>query len=221
MADEVKQEPKPGEKRITDIQAVSQPTAGTMTFAAEGIEGSKYASRYPHVPSDASGVTLGRGYDMKTKSITQIKTDLMAAGLTEEDAKKFELAAGLSGAAAKKFITDNNLEDFSITPLQQASLFDASYTFESDEVKRLCTKKDVEATYGKCDWDKLNSFIKEMLIDMKFRGDYTPEARKLLQKHVSDNNLEEFKKVMIDEKNWTNVPKDRFDRRVEYLKNAK
>lgn len=41
-----------------------------MTFDQEGLEnpGKKYHSRVPHVPSSSSGVTIGRGYDMKYKT---------------------------------------------------------------------------------------------------------------------------------------------------------
>ena len=129
--------------RLTDIQPLILPKEGLMTFNSEGLEGSTYASRYPHTPSNNSGLTLGRGYDMSLKSTTQIKRD------------------------------------------------------------------------------KLNPFIKEMLIDLKFRGDYTPTAREFLQKHVAQNNLEEFKKAMLNQNNWKGVPADRFKRRSDFIKAAK
>ena len=129
-------------------------------------------------------------------------------------------SVGKSGSGAKAFIKDNKLENFSLTPHQQAELFNRSYATESGETKRICTKSDVEAKYGECDWDKLNNSIKEVLIDLKFRGDYTPNARKLLQKFVAQNDLAGFAAVIIDQSNWVHVPADRFDRRKKFMQAA-
>lgn len=96
-------------------------------------------------------------------------------------------------------------------------MFEISFDREAAEVKRICTKKDVQAKYGKCDWDKLNPAIKEILVDLKFRGDYTPNTRKLLQKHVADNNLEELAKVIQNEDNWKKVPANRFKSRSKFI----
>jgi hypothetical protein len=218
--------PKPGEKKVTDFQAVAFPSAavvgtgGLFTFSNEGLEGTRYASRYPSVPDDNSGVTLGRGYDMKGKNALQIKTDLMAAGLSEEDAKKFEGAASQKGPDAVAFITSNGLLDFSITPLQQAKSFEDIYAKKRDDTERLCTKDDVQVKYGKCDWNKLHPAIRDILTDMNFRGEYAGEQREIVQALVTSNDLPAFAAVMSDQTKWKNVPQDRFDKRVEYLKKA-
>jgi hypothetical protein len=72
-------------------------------------------------------------------------------------------------------------------------------------------------TYGKTDWDTLNPILKEVLVDLKFRGDYTPASRKLIQSFVAKNDFESFKSVLQNKKNWPNVPEDRFERRSKYL----
>ena len=42
---------------------------GQITFDAEGQEQrGKYFSRSPHVPGPASGITIGRGYDLGSRS---------------------------------------------------------------------------------------------------------------------------------------------------------
>ena len=126
----------------------------------------------------------------------------------------------MSGEAARKFITDNKLEEVSLTPQQQSQLFDRSFRTEANEAKRLCTKKDVQAQYGACKWDDLDPAISDIVVDLKYRGDYTPGARAVLQKAIVENDLAEFTKQMGDIKNWANVPKDRFDRRKALLDGA-
>ena len=197
------------------------PTFGIVTWESEGTEGGRYHSRKLHVPSSSSGLTVGRGYDMRRKSASKISTDLTSVGIDAKDSAKLKLSAGLFGEAASQFIIDNDLLDFQISADAQKSLFKISYDHESAEVKRICEKADVVLAYGKTDWTKLNSSIKDITIDLKFRGDYTGASRKNIQKTIADNDLEAFKKVMLDKTKWPNVPEDRFNRRKKYLENAK
>jgi len=196
------------------------PDRGRVTWDAEGTEGGFFHSRKPKVPSDASGVTIGRGYDMSAKLPGKIIGDLTAAGVPKEMAEKLSQAAGLVGADAEKYLTDNKLSDVEITVVAQKSLFEITYRDEAAEAKRLASKQDVVAKYGKCDWDKLDPAIEQMLVDLKFRGDYTGGARALIQSAVVANDLEAFAKAMSEKSNWPNVPKDRFDRRVRFLDDA-
>ncbi len=196
------------------------PDRGTVTFDSEGQEGGKYHSRTLHVPSDASGLTIGRGYDMKYKLAGTIVTDLMSAGVDREDAKKVSGAAGLSGDKAKKFITDNKLNKFEITELTQKILFDITFKSEAAEAQRLCQKEDVQDKYGICNWSKLNPAIQEIVVDLKYRGDYTGTSRAFLQKLIVANDLEGFAKALSNISNWKNVPTDRFNRRTAFLAKA-
>lgn len=197
-----------------------KPAKGQLTFDHEGAEGGKWHSRKLHVPSDASGLTIGRGYDMKNRTENQILTDLTLCGVSQEDAKKVSKAASLSGAAARKFITDNKLESFEIDSATQVKLFDISYAREAKEVDRLSSKDDVVEAYGSVDWTKTDPAIRELVIDLKFRGDYDGRARRLIQKHIVDNDVEALAKVMGESGNWKNVPKDRFDARKKFIQDA-
>ncbi|MFK5949485.1 MAG: hypothetical protein QM500_12035 [Methylococcales bacterium] len=137
-----------------------QPLVGKVTFESEGAEGGPYHSRKLHVPSLTSGLTIGRGYDMKTKSALKINQDLISAGLAKNDVALLSKASGLFGATAKAFIVTHKLRAFEITQQAQVKLFSISYKEEEAETIRLCTKLDVEAKYGKCNWMTLNSTIK-------------------------------------------------------------
>lgn len=61
-----------------------------------------------HHPSDASGVTLGAGYDMKGKFDSQIKADLIAVGVDAKTAEAVSDATGRYGARADDFCRDNH-----------------------------------------------------------------------------------------------------------------
>ena len=90
-------------------------TKGLLTYEAEGSEGGSYHSRKLHVPSLNSGLTLGRGYDMKEKSCQKIKGDLIKAGVTPETANTLSAASGFYGQSAEQFIQDHQLSKIEIS----------------------------------------------------------------------------------------------------------
>lgn len=189
------------------------PSEGRLTFAAEGQEGGPFHSRRFHVPSASSGLTIGRGYDMKLRSKSEVRDDLSGAGLEPAMAALISQAAGMKGEQAEEFIEENGLEDFEITADVQSLLFEIEYARKVADTRRLATKADVTRAYGATDWDALDPTIKEVLVDLRFRGDYTPGCRKFLQVHVANNDLPAFAEELGDRSRWPNVPQDRFERR--------
>jgi len=89
-----------------------EPDRGEVTWKSEGTEGGKHHSRRLHVPTDSSGLTLGRGYDMGKRSAADIVSDLTRAGVVLKDAQTLSGAAGLTGDEARQFIRDHKLEKF-------------------------------------------------------------------------------------------------------------
>ena len=196
-------------------------TKGLLTYEAEGMEGGTFHSRKLHVPSGSSGLTLGRGYDMKEKSRRKIETELSTTGVANEKAKVLAYAAELSGNQAKQFIVNNELQDFEISTETQEALFCISYEEMSEDVWRICNKSDCVKLYGKVDWNELNNTIKEVIIDLRYRVDYTPSSRKLIQKIVAENDIEQFILMLSTRELWAQVPEDRFNRRVDFLLEVK
>ena len=88
-------------------------------------------------------------------------------------------------------------------------------------MQRIVNKKDVVQHYGKTNWNKLHPAIKKVLIDLRYRGDYKPKTRKIIQRAVADNDLKKFTALMANQKNWKSVPKFRFQGRVKCLKSHK
>lgn len=200
-----------------------KPQKGLLTFEAEGLEtGTKslHNSRFLHVPSGKSGLTIGRGYDMKEKKSHKIVGDLVAAGVPADAAAIISTARGMRGKEAKDFIATNKLDDFEIGSDVQVKLFDRSYAEEEKEVVRISNKKDTVAAYGKIDFKTIDPALRDLMVDLKFRGDYTPGSRKLIQKSLADNDLKAVQKIIGDEKLWPNVPLDRFKRRKDYIDQA-
>lgn len=77
--------------------------------------------------------------------------------------------------------------------------------------------------YGKTDWARLNSAIKDVVVDLRYRGDYTPRTRRKIQRAIAANDLKKFTVLMSDRNFWVNqigVPKNRFERRKNYLVRA-
>jgi hypothetical protein len=192
-------------------------TKGLLTYDAEGSEGGLYHSRKLHVPSTNSGLTIGRGYDMKEKSPNKIKKDLLIVGLSQETANVLAPASGFYGKSAKQFILTHQLSEIEISIECQEKLFTLSYQEMADDVKRICNKDDCIATYGVVNWELLNPTIKDVVIDLRFRGDYTPSCRKRLQHSLVSNDLEAFTAILKSRTIWRNVPEDRFKRRIFFL----
>ena len=199
---------------------ISLPSAGRLTFDAEGQEGGPFHSRHFHVPGSGSGLTIGRGYDMKLRSRSEVRDDLIAAGVEPAQAALISQAAGRKGEEAEEFIEENDLEDFEIAPEAQLELFELEFERQARDTRRLATKTDVTRAYGATDWDALHQVIKDVLVDLRFRGDYTPSCRKFLQVHVARNDLEAFAKEISDRSRWPNVPQDRFERRKAFCEAA-
>src|SRR5690606_23616824 len=146
-------------------------------FDAEGndIEGSHFFSRVPHWPPvGASGVTIGRGYDVGHQP--DVRGDLESVGISEPLLSWLSGAKGLTKSMARDYLNSASAGPRStpITRKQQHDLFVFVYKFMEKDVRRICEKRDVIEAYGATDWDALHPKIKDMLVDLRYRGDYTP-----------------------------------------------
>jgi hypothetical protein len=143
--------------------------------------------------------------------------ELVAAGVDPAMAQKLAAASTLRGESARKFIEDNQ-HSFEISELAQKKLFEATYAAEERSARGVCERAN--AKYGDCDWDELHPAIKELIVDLKYRGDYTPRSRELIQEFIVANDLESLTEAMADQNNWKGVPLDRFARRKAFMETA-
>ena len=109
----------------------------------------------------------------------------------------------------------NNLKKFVITRHQQKELFKITYRNEANEAIRLVNK------YYKIKWRPLRKKIKDILVDLKYRGDFRPKrstkAMRLLRDAVKRNSIRKLKIVMGTRSLWPSVPYSRFIARKNYL----
>ncbi len=207
-------------RKVFQPISFKRPTYGIVTWDSEGTEGGFYHSRKLHVPSNYSGLTIGRGYDCSQKTQGKIATDLTTAGLATAKVAILKKAAGLPGIRAERFIIDNDLLDYQITHPMQQALFKISYLHEESVVKRVSKQTGNIKAFGKVDWKTINPYIKDIIIDLKYRGDYDHRSRNFIQKPFANNDLATFKKLIQDKTKWPNVPLDRFKRRSDYIAKA-
>lgn len=182
-------------------------------------EGSDAATKYIHRPQTASsGVTLGKGYDIGSRTETQVVTELTAAGMSNDQATKVSKGAGLTGAAADTFIANNKTDIGEIPKDVQYSLLATMLEDYKAKAKAAATSttadsgntnakarevKDgvAEGTYVMTEdqWNGLHPAMVELLTDLRYQGGYyaydrVAQINKLLIEN-NGNHLEQFKAV--------------------------
>jgi hypothetical protein len=192
---------------------------GMLTWASEGSDQpGQFFSRLPHFPGGASGVTIGRGYDMKLRTGQEIFEDLTASGVPSAQATELASGAGLTGASASTFARRMR----STTPpisveAEQRLFFALTYPRYVADTKRIFESRSVQERYGRATWEMIDGRIQDLLVDLRYRGDYTPRTRTIVQRLAARNDVEGLARVMSDRSLWLQVPIDRFRRRAEWL----
>lgn len=225
---------------------------GQLTFDAEGndVNTSIYFSRHPHVPNNrgvvigASGVTYGRGLDLGQISISELNKLTKAISdhctpLSNSMLLWLKGAVGLQKQAAYNYvILINNTvprDEQVLTRKQQHYLFNEIYlrlesiakrTIENPKGARTkAAPRGVDLDPKKViSWDTLPQKIKDVLVDLTFRGDNRPSTREFfipdLIKSIKNNDGFLSFKGNIKNRKWKdtfNVPLDRYQRRCNYL----
>lgn len=189
--------------------------SGTLTIAAEGNDAQ---TKYVHWPGNAaSGVTLGKGYDCGSRGIDQIQRELKKAGFTDEKAELLSEASGLKGAKAKEWVNKNKLEVGEIPKVVQYKLFSLEFQNQANSAKEIATVKEKkksninaysrelkhnkpEGTFRMTneEWEGIHPAIKELIVDLKYRGDYGWNRVEWVNTIVKDkdkSDLEKLKKL--------------------------
>lgn len=153
-----------------------RPKEGLLTFMAEGnnIKSSRHYSRKIHWPGNSlkcdnhsSGVTIGRGYDMRYRTHKQIIKDLMLAGVEKENAKSIAEGSGKFACLARDFVIENKNKLAEITEQQQLKLFNLTYKkYLSDSIRFYNKYKRIDSV----SWQALLPVLKDVFVDMKYQG---------------------------------------------------
>jgi hypothetical protein len=208
--------PPPAGTTVTPLVVPFGPVA-QMTFDSEGHDtpGRPGYSRTPSVPPQASGVTVGRGYDMGSRSAADIEAQLTAAGVPPETAKDYGQGAGLKGDKASSFLKKHpNLPE--LTREQQWNLFIQEYYRVSNKALEDLARFELGRPQAqRVDLNNIDATTTQMLVDLKYRGDLTSGKWGSLRSLVHDSAA--FNAFMQVRANWSSVPYDRYRRRCEAL----
>lgn len=157
---------------------------GQFTFDNEGqdIYGAplrakfmKYFSRILHHPDFNSGVTIGRGFDMKKRSVGNIYSAMRLAGIPHYKCAICSKASGLSGRQADQFVSVFRNMVGEITHQQQITLFEHAYR----EIARYASgvyKRAVARESQALPWKQLDKKIREVYVDTLYQGNTTAQA---------------------------------------------
>ncbi|WP_162945845.1 hypothetical protein [Pseudomonas sp. DY-1] len=162
---------------------------GQVTFDAEGNDdpASFYFSRRLHWPGGASGVTLGRGYDMRHRTSASVYADLIVAGVEPVAAKRFSTGAGLYGQVARDFVSTNRDAFGAISREAQRVLFEAVVYpgYLSAAMERYSNAVGA----GEASWDSLDSRIQDIAVDLTYQQGRIWDRQ---IPYISENNSEKL-----------------------------
>lgn len=178
---------------------------GQITFDAEGVdyltavepfrqpENMPHFSRILYWPGKNSGVTLGRGYDMKKRSPGQILTELRQAGIEEYKAVICSKASGLVGLkAVMNFIKGYGPLVGEISHLQQVRLFEIAYREKCEFAKGVYSRQS-KSIANPISWSALDSRIKEVFVDTIYQGNKSaPKMVQIMAKGGSRSDIIEY-----------------------------
>ncbi|EMA4137731.1 hypothetical protein BS412_02380 [Cronobacter turicensis] len=157
--------------------------AGQLTFDAEGVDyitavapfkqqHYPFFSRILHWPGTGlSGVTLGRGFDMGSRSAGEILAMLRYAGIEEYKAQICAKAAGLKNREAQRFVEFYGPFVGEITHQQQVNLFTLIWlqntTYGKGVYERRVQKSPLNQPVS---WDNLDKRIRDVFLDTIYKG---------------------------------------------------
>ena len=179
---------------------------GQLTFDAEGQEGTVYHSRHLHHPSSSSGVTVGRGFDLKKRDAAAVVAALVQAGVEDPTARVISQGAGKSGADADAFVSKYRTTAGNISPAQQKRLFQAEYAHQKENAKGVYERASADSEKAVA-WNKLDAVVREVYVDIIYQG-YPPEVKRIIQPIVEANDSNKLSSAITKHsKDWTSPPR--------------
>ncbi len=174
---------------------------GQITFDAEGVDYitavEPFRQRnYPNFsrilqwpPKFASGVTLGRGYDMGNRSAGEIYSTLRQAGIEEYKAVICSKASHLKGREAGQFVKVYGPLVGEITHHQQIKLFYIAYKEKLDYGKGVYYRQSRHVPNA-LPWNRVDEEIREVFIDTLYQGNVT--ASEMVKIMASNGSREQI-----------------------------
>lgn len=203
-----------------------QVSEGQLTFDYEGVDyitavepfrqpaRMPWFSRILHHPASDSGVTLGRGYDMKKRSAGTILHMLRQSGIEEYKAQICSKAAYLQGGQADDFIKFYGPLVGEITHQQQIRLFEISYREKKDYARGVYGRNITKLT-NPLAWEQIDIKIRDVFVDTIFQGNRTAKTMvNIMAEGGSKEDVIEYLKADL----FQSRDQQRLSLRLTYLK---
>ena len=114
-------------------------------------------------------MTLGRGYDMGSRTRDEVLTHLLNAGVSVENAERYAGGAGLTGVDAKSFVQSHHEEYGEISRRVQRRLFEDVVYPKYARDAATTYNNAVERIPNATTWEELDSRIREVAIDLTYQ----------------------------------------------------
>lgn len=191
-------------------------SSGELTTLGEGSDAQTRFIHWPH--TDASGVTLGKGYDIGSRSAARVIEELTAAGMPQDQATRISQGAGLKGQAANRFVQNNKSSVGEIAIEVQRALLATMLVEYTARAKSTATSTTADSknrnaagrerregkaagTYvmSEAEWDGMHPAMHEFLTDLIYQGGYygwdrVAKVNAAIKAHNGDH-LGQFKAV--------------------------
>jgi hypothetical protein len=157
---------------------------------------------------------------MGQRTRLQVISELRHAGMGAEDAIFFGDAAGLRGEAAARFVRTRMVESPVLSLPAQRKLFEEITTPETiADIQRIMMKPDVQEKYGIISWGAISDYARNVVFDLRYRGDYTPSTREAIQPFLVAGDDAGLRAIMNDTAYWAQrkVPAGRIRERANML----
>lgn len=162
---------------------------GELTMQGEGSDAQTRYIHWPH--TEASGVTLGKGYDIGSRSAAQVVDELTAAGMSQEQAVQISRGAGRKGSDAAAFVAANKAAVGEIAREVQYNLLATMLTAYTEKARHTATDQRPDAgdrnaagrekklglsrgalVLSAQEWQNLHPALVEFLTDLIYQGGY-------------------------------------------------
>lgn len=163
--------------------------SGQLTTFGEGDDALTGHIHWPGTSS--SGVTLGKGYDIGSRSKTEVITDLTTAGMSQSQAERIAEGCGLKGNAARDFVRQNRASVGEIARDVQYALLAGQLDRFREKARDTATNTTAESSNRNAagrerkegvaagtyvmtieEWDGLHPAMVEFLTDLIYQGGY-------------------------------------------------
>ncbi len=179
--------------------APRMPIRGELTWNSEGVDSpqSQYYSRRAHWPGGNSGITIGRGYDLGSKNSAQVLSDLITIGLGLQRSQIFSAASGIRGKQALHLLQNQHFPE--ISAIEEQRLFARAFLSAEEDARRLLFGTSPQAQDM---WLRVPPPVREVLIDLRYRGDLTASRAQFFRQRLQHHDLESIIRLLLDRHAW-------------------